>query len=380
MATIVICVAILLGGGADAVFGFGSLGYSVGHEGVKASFVAIDYNAGDSSGRADLSGMSLYFDADAPNGYAPNIVGEMTNAFVPETSVKPSWVFDDLWTGAQYIKNPIETTEWDLPNPDVPNETIAYVMEEWILRMYVSISAEWDEGGTYKWEKEKCGETRYTNTEVWIELDISPTWYFSGADQVYFGLAKVQCSEYAEGRLGKTEDDYTPSSTFSVAPTKSSYRYLYNEKYAEEQVTPTDPKNYKGRVLNPDIFRDRMFIKLNLNNFGTESSGDPFFGFHFKGDVATWGFDVSVFVVGEWKVQDVAEIPDEYGRDPMRELGWSYYVARFLADPRGQFWLILGLFALLFLFLVIFAPSVLLTIFSLISIWTSRSKGNRKKR
>jgi len=374
---IIICVAILLGGGWDALFGMGSLGYVVGHEGVRASFAGIEYNAGESSGRTDLAGMSFHFDADDPFTYAPNIVGEMTNAFVPEESFKPSWVFEDLWGGTQYIKNPVDSTEWNLPNPDVENETIAYVMEEWLLRMYVSISAEWDEGGTFKWDKESWGSTRYIDSEVWIELDISPTWYFSGADQVYFGLAKVQCSEYAEGRLGTTNEDYNPTSTFSVAPTKSSYRYLYRGKYAEEEITPTDPKTYRGRILNPEIFVDRMFIKLDLNNFGTQGWGDALFGYSFKGDVVTWGFDVHVFVVGEWKVQDVSEIPTEYGRDPMEEYGWSYWLTKMFGEPRLQFWLILGIIALVVLFLAIFAPWVLIAIFGLVS--TYRGKGSRKK-
>ena len=382
LAVVIICVAILLGGGADALFSFGSLGYTVGHEGVKASFVGIEWNTvgeKDNSGKKGLTGMSFYFDADDRNKYAPNIVGEMTNAFVPKESVKPSWVFDELWSGTQYIQNPIDEYEWDLPNPDVPNETIVYHMEEWILRMYVSITAEWDKSSSrLKSEKEEYGHTRYQDTSVWIELDLSPIWYFEGSDQVYFGLAKVQCSGYAEGRLGKTDDDYTPTSEMSVSPTESSYRYLYRQKYAKEQVTPTDPKTYKGRVLNPDIFTDKMFIKLDLNYFGTHSYQDMFGAKYSKGDAVTWAFDVHVFVVGEWKVKDIAEIPEDYGRTPMTEYGWTYYLAKMLGDPRTQFWLILGMIAIVGLFLAVFAPWVLIAIFGMISAFRGRG-GSKKK-
>jgi len=244
--------------------------------------------------------------------------------------------------------------------------------------MYVSITAEWD-GSLSTFEdisKEMYGTTRYQNTEIWIELDISPTWYFSGADQVYFGLAKVQCSEYAEGRLGKTDEDYTPSSKFSVAPTKSSYRYLYNNKYAEETIFPTDPKTYQRRILNPEIFRDKMYIKLDLNNFGTTTWTDFPFSRSSKGDAVTWGFDVHVFVVGEWKVKDIAEIPEDYGRDPMIERGFGDYLVAILGDPRTQFWLLLGAFAFIGLILALFAPWVLIAIFGMVSAF----RGGRRKK
>lgn len=382
LTTIVICVALLMGGGADALFRMESLGYTSGYEGVRASFVGIEYNTRgkrESSGKADLIGNSLYFDADNPDRYAPNLVGEMTNAFVPEKSVRPSWVFPELWKDTQYIKNPIDTYEWNLPNPDDPDETIAYIMEEWLLRMYVSITAEWDKSSSaYSNVWEKSGNTRYRNTKIWIELDISPIWYFEGADQVYFGLGKVVTSDVAFGVLGKTDDDYSPTGKFSVTPeSRTTYRYLYYSKYGTTQFTPTNPKTYQGRILNPKIFGDKMYFHIDLNNFGTDRWGNPFTGYNSKGDAVTWGFDVHVFVVGEWKVQDIEEIPDVYGREPMEQYGWGYYFGRMLADPRTQFWLIVGAIALIFLFLAIFAPSVLIVIFSLLTVWTSRSK--RKK-
>lgn len=377
LATIIICVALLIGGGGDALIQMGSLGYPSGYEGVRASFSGIEFNAGDSSGKSDLSGMSFYFDADDPIRYAPNLVGEMTNAFVPEGSERPSWVFPELWTGVEYIKNPVSAPyEWNLPNPDDPDETIAYVMEEWILRMYVSITAEWDElsgleFGTYEW----TDNVRYTNTKIWIELDISPISYFEGADQVYFGLAKVVTSDVAKGRLGKTDEDYTPTDRFSVAPSSgTSYRYLYHSKYGTTQFTPTDPKTYKGRVLNPKIFGDKMYIHLDLVNFGTQSWTDWTGSISSKGDAVTWGFDVHVFVVGEWRVKDIEEIPTDYGREPQTQYGWSYYLARFLANPRGQFWLIVGVFALIILGLSIVAPWVLVALFGMIGAFGGKKR------
>ena len=52
LVTIIICVALLMGGGGDALIRMGSLGYTSGYEGVKASFSGIEFNAGDNSGKS----------------------------------------------------------------------------------------------------------------------------------------------------------------------------------------------------------------------------------------------------------------------------------------------------------------------------------------
>jgi len=377
---IVICLVILMSGGTSSLFLFSSIGYTSGYEGVKASFAGIEWQTVGTkagSGKHDLMGTDFYFDADEPQYHAPNLVGEMTNAFLPEQSVKPAFVFPDMWGKNQYIKNPYDTDEWNLPNPDEPNETIAYVMEEWILKLYISVTAEWDSSTTvWTKDKEEYGDTRYQNTKIWLKLDISPMWYFEGADQVYFGLGKVVCSDVTAGKFGETDEDYEPTGKYSVVPASTTtYRYLYHTKYGTAQFTPTNPKTYRGRRLNPEIFGDEIYFNVNLANFGTHAYRDVLQAKHAKGDAVTWGFDVHVFVVGEWRVQDIEEIPTDYGREPMVEHGFTYYLAEMLNDPRLWFWGLLALGAVIFLFLAIFAPTALFAIFGLFGMFKRDKKG-----
>lgn len=100
----------------------------------------------------------------------------MTNAFIPEGSRPTSWILPDWWDNALDTKNPVEIYTWDLPNPDNPDEIIAYEMQEWELKMYVSIAAKWDDPPRAWVAPIDCeyGDQRYQDTEIWIELDVSP--------------------------------------------------------------------------------------------------------------------------------------------------------------------------------------------------------------
>ena len=366
--TIIICSIILLSGGAQSLLTLGSLGYPSGYEGVKASFVGLDWNTEGQTGQEALVGMSFFFDPDDPTHGACNLEGEMTNAFVPEGSRPAGWVPADWWDIATgYINNPVNTYTWNLANPDNPDETVAYEMEEWILRMYVSITAKGDSGSGFT--NLEYQNKRYQDTKVWIELDISPTWYFEGTSQTYFAIGKVVCSDFTYGKLGEDEGTYTKTAKASVAPeSKTSYRYLYYQNYGKAgQLKEFDPNSYKGRLLNPSLFTDKVYMKLDLNNFGTEYTQFPLPVK--KGDAATWGFDVHVFVVGEWKVQDIEEIPEDYGRIAQEERSWLELL---LIDPSFKLWSFLGLIALGFLLLAVFAPGVLLAIFGLVGMFSNK--------
>jgi len=373
---IVIALVILLASSSQGniFFPLQSIGYTAGYEGVKASFVAIQHDWGTESFKTDLmQGTSFYFDPDEPDRNAPDLVGEMTNAFVPE-QVVPSWVpYEWFSKGQSYIKNPIETVTWDLPNPDNSSGIIAYEVQEWILKMYISITCEWDDK-PFDWTtgQHEVFNQRYRNAKVWIELSINkPSWIFEGQPQTYFAIGKVTCSDFAYGKLGTTEDDYTPTPWISVTPESTSWLYVYYQKYGSGgQVTDIDPFQYQGRILNPELFTEKVFCQVGLNNFGTQYEAYWDLSTLEKGDAVTWGFDVHVFVVGEWKVKDVAELPDEYGRTPKVVYEASWFTA-LLQNPSFQLWSIIGLIALIVIVLAIFAPSVLYSIFSI---------ANRRKR
>lgn len=362
-----------------------SIGYTFGGAGVRSSFVGVDWNYGDATGQVDLRpDTKFYFDADDPQKYAPNLVGEMTNAFVPEESLSnaPSWVPFEWFSGATNIRNPLQTATWELENPDNPDELLAYEVEEWMLKLYVSVTCEWDSAGAWvpTWKTE-VGNQRYRDTEIWIELDLAQNFFvFEGSPTPYFAISKVKCSKFATGKFGHEDnffnwekglglvaepEEYTPTNLFSVVPESTSWMYLYYDKWGQEKVTDIDPFTYRGRQLNPDIFVDKMYFSVNLANFGTQYEAYFDLSNLYKGDAVTWAFDVYIYVVGEWKIKDISELPEEYGREPMVTYQQSW-VTGILSDPRFQLWSFIGLLALGVLVLAIFAPWVLYSIFGMV--------------
>lgn len=239
---------------ANIFFPLSSIGYSFGGAGVRASFVGIEWNFGDDTGQVDLKpDTKFYFDADDPIRYAPNLVGEMTNAFVPEETLSnaPSWVPTTWFMGSE-VRNPLQTETWELENPDNPDEILAYEVEEWMLKMYVSITCEWDNIDlfTNPVSEHEGGWQRYRDTEVWIELELAQNFFvFEGSPTPYFAISKVKCSDFVTGKLGqeanffdwrdilgqKKQGEYTPTDQFSVIPKSTSWMYLYYDKWGEKR-------------------------------------------------------------------------------------------------------------------------------------------------
>lgn len=311
----------------DEVFGGEtlSLGYSTAFEGPKATFYGIDYDGKHYTGwqwyQADPHRFDTYlrFDADGNDplyGSRLNIMGEETSIFYPKTSddYDPWWLPDGWFREPDSDPNPITSYEWDV------NDKV-FRMELWELYWYVTMDAEFDglekPGDSYS----QFNPNVYYNAEVWFELDLEPVQYFAGQDVCYFAIAKVQMLEDVErrckldGDIGQsTYSDDAPRSQMSVHPeSESSLVYIYNEPWGGERVEK-DAIDFQGFELNPTYFEDKVYCHVDLNNFGAVAWKDLGIWEHVKADSATWAFKVSVFVVGEWNVQDVEEPPELYGR------------------------------------------------------------------
>ena len=372
--TIVICLVILASGGFNAVF-LGSVGqgYTTGYEGARASFYGIEWNYEDESGKEPfpLKGTTFHFDPDEYNKGAPNLEGEMTSVFLPEGSRPSSWVDPDWWdTATEYIDNPIQTYEWEIS--DQGNTSSLYKMDEYKLKWYFSISAEWDKYNHFLYLDEEFNDKRYRDTKIWFEFNLAPIWYFEGADQCYFSIAKIRVSDIAfGGKLDEKREDTTASDNLRVTPmSKASILPIYYNPYGVAgERAEKEPNVFRGKTLNPDLFTDKVYAYFTLTDFGTEYWTE-WGGLvkHWKGDVVTVGFDVHVFVVGEWKVQDIQEIPEDYGRTSKTgEGGFTFLeqLARMFASPDFKIWFILGMIAVIVLALAIFAPWVLFSLFGL---------------
>jgi hypothetical protein len=380
LVVIALIAALLLGGGAGLQFASQDLGYSTAFQGPKARFIGAKYNSKPySSGQTNDASVATFdttmkFDADAWDNGRPNVLGEMTSIFVPEQS-EANWLLSHLpgdtagdWIkGVSYIKNP------QPPSPytwNISGKT--YKMEQWLLKWFISFSATWDEaernpsgipeGIQNPWGFGQRYRSYYSNAEIWFEIDITPTWYIQGGGTAYFAIGSVRVSDLKKfsrdnnGQVVNFETDlsFSPSS-------EGAHMYMYYGLFGQQGSEAT-AQTYEGKELNPEYFRDKLYCHFDLNNFGI-TTWNEIGVVKVKGDVVTVGFDVSVFVIGEWTVKDIQKIPTGFGFTAKTDQPAS--LLDFLKDPRVQA-LIPVLVALgVIVLLALFAPWVLIAIFAM---------------
>jgi len=372
---ILILLIVLEGGYSGLRFlSMSSLSYTTGYEGVKARFAGVSYDGENFKGTGWSSTFNVDFD-EATSGL-PDVAGEMTSVFVPSESVgqQPTQFggFDlSQWlVKSTVVKNPVAQHEWELTENDT---TTLYVMEEWELRWFASISCEPAIMGEVATPltNQVVRRNRLLNVEVWMELDLAPIWYFEGQDTSYFAIAQLKLAEdVALGgrhhKEGYQEEKRNPE--LSVTPySRDSLIGLYHGLFASEgNRADKQVYEYKGKKLNPDLFTDKVYAKITLNDFGVTSWYA--FGTHWRADVATFAFKVRVFVIGQWTVKDVQDLPDVYGRTS--KTGGLNLVAEnplvmWFGSPEGRLLTLLLAGLIIFLILAIGAPSFLLGLFVL---------------
>lgn len=364
-------------------FSVGDLGYSSAFEGPKAQFYGVKYNGNTYTAASSIATKQfdtvLRFDPDEVARGKPNLVGEMTTVFVPSETLTSatSWIPRDWLSQNQYISNPQETYQWNISGK-------AYQMQQWLMKWYVTIGAEWDvgplynvQGGVGSTTPTAFGEepaasltsgalNTYTNTEVWLQFNIEPTWYLQGQGVAYFAIGKMQLANQAkyggQDVNGKSVDART---TVSVSPeSQASNLFLSYSPWGTDGGATKDASAYQGRELNTAYFRDKVYTRINLNSFGVSSWLD--WGVQkAKGDTVTLAFDVTVFVIGEWQVKDIQNTPSNYGRFTRTYIPPT--IVDYLLSPTGLGIMALAAGIILFIIILLFAPWIFTLIGQLLS-------------
>jgi hypothetical protein len=354
--------------------------YSTGYQGARARFAGVQSSGSRwSSANGSLFDTTLFWDKDKIGEGSPAVAGEMTSVFIPRESVGgvqrslggydiSKWLLDSATT-----KNPVQNYDWTLSEG---NTTISYRMEEWSLRWYFSISSE-PTNNEIAWTD--IGRLSYRNslkdTKVWFEFDLTPIWYFENTSTAYFAIAELRIGNVAlGGKLGGSTYEEKANTEMRVAPMSAgSIMPIYYGLFGSEaNRADKSVYSYQGKKLNPTLFTDRVFSYFNLQDFGESSWWD--FGTRYKGDVVTIGVEARIFVVGEWKVQNVDELPDVYGRDAIvggSGLGLGDF---FFGSSEGRLLLLAIGAVAVFLILALFAPWVLILLFSLFRAFRSDKK------
>ena len=370
---IILFILIFLEGGS-AFLSLSTSSYATGYQGAHAQYAGVRWQDQSYSGMGFDT--MLHFDPDDPARDMCNLEGEMTSVFIPSESLSnlPDWIDFDWMQETSYISNPKESYEWTTGN-------LTYTMEAWQLRWYFSISADWDAGWQTLGHAEYSNQ-RYANTEVWFEFDLTPTWYFEGTTTAYFAIAKMKVAHVKLGALDNDGEEVTPAKETSVAPeSQGSILPIYYGLFAEQNPADKEVSDYKGKQLNPDLFTSKVYTYFRLVNFGTtewmETGAFLLPVTKYKGDVVTVAVDVTVFVIGEWTVQDIEDLEEyeDYGRTAqVGGGGWTWET--FLSSPANRLLLMLIVGIIVFIFLMVAFPSFILSVSMLIK---ALSGGGRRK-
>lgn len=381
---IIILVFLLVGSGSMSglrVLQTLSGSYTTGYQGAHMRFAGVDY-AGDRY-KEGLWDTMFTWDPDGPQGTSdpdqnlPDITGEMTACFVPSETITygPDWINIDWLRKDAKITNPQKTYEWELETGK-DNETAFYRMEKWLCKWYFSISVEPapDEQPSTGYNPLANPRWSAQDVKVWFEIDLTPIWYFEGSTDAYFCVAEMRLSDIAIGAKIGDGTTHEPDPRCRVKPMspQSIFPIYYGIFGSESNRADKKVLEYKGKKLNPDLFTDKVYTYFVLDDFGVRSWWD--WGHYWAGDTVTVGIDVEVFVIGEWKVQDIQDIPDEYGRDAKtggKGLGLGGF---FLGTSEGRFWLILIGGIIVFLILAVSGG------LSAIVLLASQVMGSRKRR
>lgn len=380
-------------------------GYSTGFEGPKARFYGVDYKvtdpitnrygqhflyASDDSGRLIFDNSmasrktfdtTLEFDGDDDENGVPNLKGMMTSIYLPKDTLSggASWLPYNWMTRDQYVTNPMgDMVNWTI------GDTV-YGMQQWLCHYSIALGGEWNGyvdfwGGSgevpHLQYPTVLDENTYTDLDIWIKIDTSPMSYYVNAQKTYFAIGKVQLADsiYYKGTTLSSGGLFSPNvveprSTVSINPEgQGGLLYIFDSAFGGASYTEKQAYSYQGQQLNPALFRDTSYIKISLNSFGVYGganyvAGVPVPGSYWvKGDVAKITFDVVVFTIGEWKVQDIQNDPSGFGYFARSDTAQPDLIS-WLTSTQTLSWLIPVLIVAVIIF---FAPWILVLIFSLI--------------
>lgn len=325
--------------------------------------------------------------------YLPTVQGELTPVFIPSqsttymnvlgVSIPSTWTQNlDMYYAPGWQNNPtaelqnppqpVETYNWNVTDPTTGTPYMTQ-MQQWDQKFYCSFSTSWTSSqDPSDWipAGSSTGYNQYSNLWVWFKIETPVTWYIQGGGTAYQAIAQINLDDNAQmqAKDNKGNNVQTDNSEVVNPESASSIVYLYYSPFGQSNsVTNPTPENYEGSMLNPEYFRNTTYFGIDLAAFGNYATWNNILdiGTTTRGDVATFDFDVTTFVFGQYTVLDIMNNPTQYGRTTPETT-----VTNFLSGIIG--WLsnpinigILTTIGILIL-IIIFAPWLLVVLIALV--------------
>lgn len=341
-----------------------STGYTSGFQGLDAEFAALYWQGGWWTAQSKPSGWSK----------TPSVQSFGGSMLLDPDTAKDGWC--DLGAtqrGIALVQDHIEPYEWTL---QTQTESIRYKMEKvelsWSFNVYLD--------GT---KEESCDtapfsiswEPNYAGAQIWIRLTPKSYKYFMDSpDEFYIAPAYAALTQnvqvYAKDpETGQMIANSQRMSMISVSPNAAGEAfYIYYARGGAPVDVQQTLLSYKGKALDPQIFRNEYWIKVDLVNFKpanwfdwtTQKYQYPSVQFNVK---------MYAFVVGKWVTkltqQDTGDLGvHQTGSDAKGAFDDLLKAARdWFNNPFNLLMLWMAAGVVLIIVLAIFVPSAVLMLF-----------------
>ena len=328
-----IIIGLLLG--LASLSQFTSMSTISQYQGIHPSFVAIYHNGQyyttANPYEASISSIgpsTLNFDPDFALRGLPNIQGELRDIQI----VRDLANYEVADTASHILgmggktSMPYKIYEWEIMEKE---ELHKYRMELWLCSLDVNLWVKPDARPWWMLFEDYENQMRYDDAEVWLKMEVGPSWYFEDAENVYFGLGYMELAEL-------TQANGQDNSLLEVIPESKWAAFdVYDSLGGIQEgadAPATQAITYQGKLLNPEVFRQEWYTKFTLSDFGCYDYS--MLDGSYKSDSIQFKILVHTFVVGEWIVKPDEEHDMEEHESSAYE-GWLQSIENWVGTPLG---------------------------------------------
>jgi hypothetical protein len=289
-------------------------------------------------------GFTMQFDPDDTQGGMPDLCAS-TQTLTQESDapVVYSW---SVPAGSKTLSNGTivqVTKQFDL---------YKYRMD-WAMNLWLSGSEDESEGKYYNNPNPLMADSyvdggSYSSAELWIKLVPKAFCYFTeNPDAVYFAPAYIALKEPVSW-IGVTPDgtktlnDHEIEAIEDIIPEATGESLgVYYQRGGADVLTDSKLLSYNGLTLDPSIFRNEYWTRINLVDFKAKSWFSWGITHGWKYPSAYLHFMVDLFVVGQWTVYyQTGDVPKLEPHLPVVNYDILTLFGAWLSSPATQIYLI----------------------------------------
>lgn len=328
------------------------IGYLSGTQGLEPTFDSVKWKGAywstnetglpthDTAAPSSMSfGYSMVFDPDEPLEAMPDMCGSQQPMTV-QTDTEPKKYSWQISNGTKTFDNGTIA--------DVYTQFDMYRYKcDWAINVWLSGTEKEADGAMNRFWYPYVVTPDYAGAELWLRLQPRSFVYFTdNPDEVYFAPAYIGLAENAHwvgiNRDGqKVDPDPQIVSSQDIIPKAQGETVgIYYQRGGGSVISEDVLLSYQNHNLDPEIFRNDYWMRLNLMSFKPLSWEEWLVYHNWKYPSAYLHFTVYLFVVGQWTVYfKTGEIPKLEPHTPVVNLASPFdALLSWLSNPLNQLW------------------------------------------